>query len=123
MSRCVVTEVEAAGEVFATLQVPHDSLAGCCSWSLWFADYSSGASVNRRSSLLAVGWYLRFSLSYRDGEELLAERGLWSTTLPSGDGCSVTPPEMERRLRRRLKPTADSWRADETHIRIKGKWR
>jgi hypothetical protein len=26
--------------------------------------------------LLAVGWYLRFSLSYRDGEELLAERGL-----------------------------------------------
>ena len=27
--------------------------------------------------LLAVGWYLRFSLSYREVEELLAERGLW----------------------------------------------
>jgi transposase-like protein len=26
--------------------------------------------------LLAVGWYLRFSLSYRDVEELLADRGL-----------------------------------------------
>ena len=26
--------------------------------------------------LLAIGWYLRFSLSYRDVEELLAERGL-----------------------------------------------
>jgi transposase-like protein len=26
--------------------------------------------------LLAVGWYLRFSLSYRDVEELLGERGL-----------------------------------------------
>ena len=26
--------------------------------------------------LLAVSWYLRFSLSYRDVEELLAERGL-----------------------------------------------
>ena len=26
--------------------------------------------------LMAVGWYLRFSLSYRDVEELLAERGL-----------------------------------------------
>jgi transposase-like protein len=26
--------------------------------------------------LLAVGWYLRFSLSYRDVEESLAERGL-----------------------------------------------
>jgi transposase, IS6 family len=27
--------------------------------------------------LLAVGWYLRFSLAYREVEELLAERGLW----------------------------------------------
>jgi transposase, IS6 family len=26
--------------------------------------------------LLAIGWYLRFSLSYRDVEELLAERGI-----------------------------------------------
>jgi transposase-like protein len=26
--------------------------------------------------LLAVGWYLRFSLSYRDVEELLGERGV-----------------------------------------------
>ena len=39
--------------------------------------------------LLAIGWYLRFSLSYRDVEELLAERGLsgWITS-PSGDGSS-----------------------------------
>ena len=31
-------------------------------------------------------------------------------------------PEMELRLRRRLKPTSDSWRVDETYIRVKGKW-
>jgi IS6 family transposase len=31
-------------------------------------------------------------------------------------------PEMERRLRSRLKPTNDSWRVDETYIRVKGKW-
>jgi transposase-like protein len=30
---------------------------------------------------------------------------------------------MQRRLRRYLKPTSDSWRVDETYIRIKGKWR
>ena len=30
-------------------------------------------------------------------------------------------PELERRLRRRLKPTNDSWRVDETYIRVKGK--
>ena len=31
-------------------------------------------------------------------------------------------PGMEQRLRRRLKPTNDSWRVDETYIRVKGKW-
>ena len=31
-------------------------------------------------------------------------------------------PELERRLRRRLKPTNGSWRVDETYIRVKGKW-
>src|SRR6202165_2025654 len=40
---------------------------------------------------LAVGWYLRFSLSYRDVEELLAERGLHADHVPCGDGYSVTP--------------------------------
>ena len=29
---------------------------------------------------------------------------------------------MKQRLRRRLKPTNDSWRVDETYIRVKGKW-
>ena len=31
-------------------------------------------------------------------------------------------PRMERRLRSRLRPTNDSWRVDETYIRVKGKW-
>jgi transposase-like protein len=30
---------------------------------------------------------------------------------------------MERRLRSKLKPTNESWRVDETYIRVKGKWR
>ena len=41
--------------------------------------------------LLAVGWYLRFSLSYRDVEELLAERGLHADHVRCGAGYSVTP--------------------------------
>ena len=50
--------------------------------------------------LLAIGWYLRFSLSYRDVEELLAERGLhvdrvtvWrsSTALRPGIGTMLAP--------------------------------
>ncbi len=32
-------------------------------------------------------------------------------------------PELDKRLRRYLKPTNDSWRVDETYIKIKGKWK
>ena len=73
--------------------------------------------------LLAVGWYLRFSLSYRDVEELLAERGLHADHVTVWRWVQRYAPEMERRLRSRLKPTNDSWRLDETYVRVKGKWR
>src|SRR6201994_701347 len=72
--------------------------------------------------LLAVGWYLRFSLSYRDVEELLAERGLRADHVTVWRWVQRYGPEMEQRLRRRLKPINDSWRVDETYIRVKGKW-
>src|SRR5271157_2143166 len=68
--------------------------------------------------LLAVGWYLRFSLSYRDVEELLAERDLHAAEV----GSTLRPRNLDQ-LRPRLKPTNDSWRADETYIRVKGEWR
>src|SRR5579864_3863626 len=73
--------------------------------------------------LLAVGWYLRFSLSYRDVEGLLAERGLHADHVTVWGLVQRYNPEMERRLRSRLKPSTDSWRVDETYIRVKGKWR
>ena len=72
--------------------------------------------------LLAVGWYLRFSLSYRDVEELLAERGLHADHVTVWRWVQRYAPEMGRRLRSRLRPTNDSWRVDETYIRVKGKW-
>ena len=69
--------------------------------------------------LCAVRWYLRYSLSLRDVEELLEERGLeadhttvWRWVLRYG-------PELEQRLRRHLKPTNKSWRVDETYVRVK----
>ena len=54
--------------------------------------------------LIAVGWYLRFSLSYRDVEELLAERGLLGDHVTVWRPVQRYAPEMERRLRSRLKP-------------------
>ena len=80
------------------------------------------AAIEPEVILLAVGWYLRFSLSYRDVEELLAERGLRADHVTVWRWVQRYGPEMEQRLRRRLKPTNDSWRVDETYIRVKGKW-
>src|SRR5258708_23739480 len=72
--------------------------------------------------LLAVGRYLRFSLSYRDVEELLAERGLSVDHVTVWRWAQRYAPDLERRLRKRLKATNDSWRMDETYVRAKGKW-
>ena len=48
--------------------------------------------------LLAVGWYLRFSLSYRDVEELLAERGLLVDHVTVWRWVQRYAPQIQRRL-------------------------
>jgi transposase-like protein len=73
--------------------------------------------------LLAVGWYLRFSLSYRDVEELLQERGITVDHVTLWRWVQRYAPELEKHLRKRLKATNDSWRVDETYVRVKGQWR
>ena len=70
----------------------------------------------------AVGWYLRFSLSYRNVEELLTERGLTADHTTVWRWVQRYAPELNKRCRRELKPTNRSWRVDETYVRVKGKW-
>jgi transposase, IS6 family len=72
--------------------------------------------------LCAVRWYLRYSLSLRDVEELLDERGLEADHTTVWRWVQRYGPELEQRMRRRLKPTDKSWRVDETYIRVKGRW-
>ena len=61
-------------------------------------------------------------MSYREVEELLAERGLLVDHVTVWRWVERYAPELERRLRSRLKPTNDSWRVAETYVRVKGKW-
>ena len=72
--------------------------------------------------LCAVRWYLRYSLSLRDVEELLTERGLEADHTTIWRWVQRYGPELERRLRRHLKPTNKSWRVDETYVRVQGCW-
>jgi IS6 family transposase len=72
--------------------------------------------------LLCVRWYLRYCLSYRDLEEMMAELG------PKVDHTTIYrwvqqyAPELEKRCKPHLKQTTDSWRVYETYIKVKGEW-
>ena len=72
--------------------------------------------------LCAVRWYLRYSLSFRDVEELLVERGLEADHTTIWRWVQRYGPELEQRLRGHLKPTNKSWRVDETYLRVQGRW-
>ncbi len=73
--------------------------------------------------LLNVRWYLRYSLSYRDLEEMMLERGLKVDHSTICRWIHAYAPEIDTRTRRYLKPTNDSWRVDETYIKVNGEWK
>ncbi len=70
--------------------------------------------------LLNVRWYCRYSLSYRDLEEMMQERGVQVDHSTINRWVLKVAPELDQRLRPHLKPTHDSWRVDETYIEVKG---
>jgi transposase-like protein len=73
--------------------------------------------------VVAVRWYLRYGLSYRDVEELLAERGV--------EVDHVTVYRWVQRFTSLLADAArfsrhapgDRWFVDETYVKVNGKWR
>ncbi len=72
--------------------------------------------------LLCVRWYLRYALSYRDLEEMMAERGLRLDHTTIYRWVQRYAPELDKRCRPQLKATTDSWRVDETYIKVRKSW-
>jgi transposase, IS6 family len=72
--------------------------------------------------ILSVRWYLRYSLSYRDLEEIMAERGLDVDHVTIWRWVQHYAPLSNQRLRRELRRPNGSWRVDETYIKVAGKW-
>ncbi len=72
--------------------------------------------------LLCVRWYLRYSLSYRDLEEMMRERGLLVDHSTIYRWVQRYAPELDQRCRPHLKACNDSWRVDETYIKVKKIW-
>ena len=71
--------------------------------------------------LLYVRWYLKYPLSYRNLIEMMAERGVIITHTTIMRWVHKYSPILDDRMRKHIKLTNDSWRMDETYIRIKGK--
>ena len=69
----------------------------------------------------AIWLYLRFTLSYRDVEELLAERGLDISYETVRRWVLKFAPSIARRLRQRRPRPSDRWHLDEMVVRIAGK--
>jgi len=72
--------------------------------------------------LHAVFFYLRYAVSYRDLEEIIAERGVKVDHATLNRWVVKFAPLIAARAQARKRPTATSWRMDETYIRVKGKW-
>ena len=68
----------------------------------------------------AIWLYLRFTLSYRDVEELLAERGLDISYETVRRWVLKFGPGIARRLRRHRPRPSDRWHLDEMVVRIAG---
>ena len=71
----------------------------------------------------AVWLYHRFKLSFRDVEDLLAERGVTVSYETIRQWCRTFGPQYARRIKRRLGPRGDRWFLDEVVVSIQGKRR
>lgn len=73
--------------------------------------------------MLAVRWYLRFGLSYRDLEELLAERGIEVDHVTLYRWVQRFTPLIAEAARPRHHAAGDRWFVDETYVKVNGSWR
>jgi transposase-like protein len=73
--------------------------------------------------VLAVRWYLRFALSYRDVEELLTERGIQVDHVTIYRWVLRFTPLLAEAARPCRHALGDRWWVDETYVKVAGRWR
>ena len=73
--------------------------------------------------VLAVRWYLRFGLSYRDVEELLTERGIEVDHVTVFRWVQHFTPLLADAARPCRHAAGGRWLVDETYVKVAGRWR
>ncbi len=72
--------------------------------------------------LHAVFFYVRYPVSYRDLQEILAERGIAVDHATLNRWVVRYSPLIAAQAQSRKRPTARSWRVDETYIKVRCQW-
>ena len=72
---------------------------------------------------LAVRWYLRYGLSYRDLEEFLAERGIEVDHVTLYRWVQRFMPILADAAGPRRALFSNHWFVDETYVKVSGTWR
>src|ERR1700730_6416640 len=86
------------------------------------AELFEGRHFDREVIILCVRWYLRFKLSLRDLVEIMAETGLSMAHTTIMRWVQRYAPEFKKRRRRIARAVGQSWRVDETYVKIRGEW-
>ncbi|AUT76744.1 IS6 family transposase [Paraburkholderia hospita] len=73
--------------------------------------------------LLCVRWYMAYSLSLRDLEEMRAERGFEVNHSRVHRWVIKLVPLFEKAFRKHKRPVGGSLRMDETYVKVKGQWK
>jgi transposase-like protein len=83
----------------------------------------TGFRFPREVIVLAVRWYLRYGLSYRDVEELLAERGVQVDHVSIYRWVRRFAPILAEAARCAQHAIGSRWQVDETYVKVAGCWR
>ncbi|MDD2660875.1 MAG: IS6 family transposase [Methylococcales bacterium] len=81
-----------------------------------------GAHFPKDIILYAVFFYARYGVSYRDLEEIMAERGVKVDYATLNRWVIDYSPFIAEEAKKRKRPVASSWRMDETYVKVKGQW-
>ena len=73
--------------------------------------------------IMSTRWYCSYSLSYRNIEEMLHERGVNVDHSTINRWVLKYAPALVKKFKKYKKLTGVSWRVDETYIKVKGKWK
>ncbi|HDE5855765.1 TPA: IS6 family transposase, partial [Staphylococcus aureus] len=85
-------------------------------------NYFRYKQFNKDVITVAVGYYLRYALSYRDISEILSERGVNVHHSTVYRWVQEYASILYQIWKKKHKKAYYKWRIDETYIKIKGKW-